>query len=512
MRNVSPVALGLVGLIAVGGHLGGSQPAEAAPGPCVSIPLIDSRCESWVATYDHPDGYSEFGWDGVRAMVAAPTGDRVFVTGFSHDDAAGDWDIATVAFDAASGQRLWIARYGSGRGYDDPADVAVSPDGARVFVAGLAGSEFDHNDGDAVILAYDAATGAALWTRVLDESGGLDLVGSLAVSPNGTTLYSTGSSRSAADGAHTDARTYAFDVATGTTRWSAAFNGSAGHDDQGVDLLPTPEAVYVAVTSVSQNTFGDYDSDIVVVAYENSDPEQLGEELWNSRHSGGAKSGDGAVAISRSPDASRLYVAGVMQGSGSSASGYNNYDYATIALNPATGSRLWKKLFQGPSRGISSPTGMVVTPSDVVLVTGRVSGQTLDTDSDFGTVAYRGSTGEQIWARSYGFPRGDFESAEGIAVSPDGARAYVTGFSRVDQRQDIVTIAYEVDDGTEAWVARYNNHLTTATNFDLGEAIAATGSGDVLVAASITDNLAFNTNPGTTNFNYGDFGLLSYQA
>jgi DNA-binding beta-propeller fold protein YncE len=387
----------------------------------------------------------------------------------------------------------------------------MSPDGTRVFVTGLAGAEFNHNDGDTVTIAYDASSGEQLWTRSVDEDGGLDLVRAATVSPDSETVYITGSARSNDQGAHTDAVTYAFDAATGQPVWSARYDGPIGDDDTGMDLLATSETLFVAVTSAGMGDPGDYDTDIVVVAYDSADPEHLGEQLWVSRHDGGIRAGDGAVAISQSPGGSRLYVTGSMQETGSSASGYNIYNYATIALDPATGSRLWKKLFQGPSRAISLPTSLAVTPSDMVVVTGSISGQLQDTDWDYGTVAYRGATGEQLWAKSYGFPRAEFESAEGIALSPDGSRVYVTGFSRVDQWQDVATVAYDAESGTELWVARYN-HATTATNFDHGDGVATTAGGNVLVAASLTDNLGFYTHPGSTNFNYGDFGLLSYEA
>jgi outer membrane protein assembly factor BamB len=62
--------------------------------------------------------------------------DKVVVTGFS--DGSGNLeDYATIAYDAATGQPLWTKRYnGPANGYDADSSVAVSPDGSKVYVTG----------------------------------------------------------------------------------------------------------------------------------------------------------------------------------------------------------------------------------------------------------------------------------------------------------------------------------------------------------------------------------------
>jgi glucose dehydrogenase len=76
----------------------------------------------------------------------------VFVTGVSAGvTSAGDY--ATVAYNAATGTRLWVARYnGPGSHGDEARSVAVSPNGGTVFVTG--GSFGATSEGDYATVAY----------------------------------------------------------------------------------------------------------------------------------------------------------------------------------------------------------------------------------------------------------------------------------------------------------------------------------------------------------------------
>src|SRR5262249_50149353 len=107
----------------------------------------------WVAHYrDHTQQ------NFAQAAVASPDGSTVFVTGSS-----GLEHIVTIAYNAATGSRKWLAVYRGRRPSEQTQSVAASPDGQKVFVASPVAS----SSGGPFIatLAYDAATGAALWTR-----------------------------------------------------------------------------------------------------------------------------------------------------------------------------------------------------------------------------------------------------------------------------------------------------------------------------------------------------------
>lgn len=71
-------------------------------------------------------------------------------------------DYVTIAYGAATGTRLWLARHNGPRnGSDGGTSVVASPDGSTVFVTGSAwrpGSGHDY-----LTMAYGAATGTKLW-------------------------------------------------------------------------------------------------------------------------------------------------------------------------------------------------------------------------------------------------------------------------------------------------------------------------------------------------------------
>jgi PQQ-like domain len=158
-------------------------------------------------------------------VAVSPGAGTVFVTGTSR--VAPALDYATAANDAATGARRWVSRYSGPPGHADSArSVAVSPDGATVFVTGSsrAGPTGATSGLDYATVAYDAATGAQRWaSRYNGPANGDDGASSVAVSPGGATVFVTGISQGAASGS--DYATVAYDAATGALRWVRRYNG-----------------------------------------------------------------------------------------------------------------------------------------------------------------------------------------------------------------------------------------------------------------------------------------------
>ena len=107
-------------------------------------------------------------------VVASPDGARLFVTGRSEGGTSDD-DYATVVYNAATGSQLWVRRYnGPGGGPDAAADVALSPRGSTVFVTGTGSGQHSF---EAVTIAYSATDGTRRWVnRFADDTWGVDAV------------------------------------------------------------------------------------------------------------------------------------------------------------------------------------------------------------------------------------------------------------------------------------------------------------------------------------------------
>src|SRR5437773_2230993 len=91
--------------------------AGAAPAP--------PGAQLWFSRYNGPEkGVNMAGSVSVRADAT-----KVFVTGDSSGGLTTNVDYATVAYNAATGEELWVSRYnGPGNGSDAAMSVAASPD------------------------------------------------------------------------------------------------------------------------------------------------------------------------------------------------------------------------------------------------------------------------------------------------------------------------------------------------------------------------------------------------
>src|SRR5207244_1432326 len=131
-------------------------------------------------------------------------------------------------------------------------------------------------------------------------------------------------------------------------------------------------------------------------------------------------------------------------------------DYGTLAYNASTGAQVWASRYNGPANGDDDAYSLAVSPDGSrVYVTGCSYGS--GTGDDYATVAYSASTGAQVWASRYNGPAHGNDQANSLAVSPDGSRVYVTGWSPGSGTgEDYATVAYSASTGAEVWISRYN--------------------------------------------------------
>ena len=170
-------------------------------------------------------------------MAVSPDGSTVFVTGFSN------FTYLTVAYEAGTGSTMWHRRYsGTCLCHDQANALAVSPDGATVFVTGQ--SIGSTGSMDYATVAYEAATGARQWVRRHNgPANGDDSARSMAVSPDGAMVYVTGVIVDLGSGL--DYFTVAYDAATGAPSWHRRYNNKGNTDDRAAAVAVSPDGTSV---------------------------------------------------------------------------------------------------------------------------------------------------------------------------------------------------------------------------------------------------------------------------
>jgi hypothetical protein len=384
--------------------------------------------ELWAAHYDGPGN----GADDQSGFDISPDGSTLYVAGRSTGE-SGDGDFATIAYDAATGDELWVARYDGPASASDGANVlAVSPDGETVYVSGL--STREGNAADYGTVAYDAETGEELWVSLYNGPGdGTDDPRAIDVSPDGATVVITGQS-SGIDTGFADCGTVAYDASTGEQVWDVLYNGSANGLDVGGALTAGVDGVVIVTGSSSGSGTG---TDWATAAYDID----TGEELWVERYDG-TGSTDVPRAIALAPDRETVVVTGNSWGDGTSS------DYATVVYDAATGDEQWAARRDGSGSGLDIAWDAAVTPDGAHVV---VTGQSVEsgTGNDYATIAYDTGTGEQVWIGLYD-AAGASDVGQAVAadsVTGIGDRVFVTGSSSVL----LGPVTGDVDFGTLAY-------------------------------------------------------------
>jgi hypothetical protein len=176
----------------------------------------------------------------------------------------------------------------------------------------------------------------------------------------------------------------------------------------------------------------------------------VGTKVWVRRYDGPGHSFDVGAAIATSPDSSRVFVTGY------SDSTATDYDYETIAYSASSGSRVWAKRFDGARSLDDYATSIAVSPDGrKVFVSGYTNGGSR-TGYDYATVAYSASTGASLWSRLYDGPASLDDFAVAVAVSSDSSKVFVTGYGGGAGGNDYATIEYAASNGATLWTQRYD--------------------------------------------------------
>jgi hypothetical protein len=374
----------------------------------------------WSTSYDGPANGFDVGAD----IAVGPAGDRVFVTGRS-EASQYDYDVVTLAYDAATGAQLWVKRYAGPAVTDGGNAIAISPDGTLVAVTGV--SEGGATGDDIATLAYDAVTGAQQWVARFDR--GNDDGYDVAFSPNSAKIFVTGTAKH-------DYVTVAYKAATGEKLWSKRYDGPADFYDYdvAVSLVVSPDGTRVFVTGESYGK-GDYNADWATVAYAAG----TGAQKWVARYDS-TDGEDYAHDIAISPDGKSLFVTGSTDCADIAGlnCGLNNLE--TISYKASTGATRWASEYHNDFYDVG--LAVVVNPEGTTAYVTGFTGSEADTGYSYATLAYNSSSGDMRWTQLY--DTGHDTQAADIAMSPNGSAVFVTGQSDgKGTGKDFATIAYE---------------------------------------------------------------------
>lgn len=524
--------------------------SSAEPTRCGPLPLYGGHgCPDGLTFVDAGDNGNaiddevfRLGWEAAYDVAVTPDGSTALLTGAVRVDRfALEDELLTVGIDTDTGQVRWRAIHPNlDGGGDYPSTVLVSPDSTTAYVSATFGI-YRSEPPRMGLVAYDIATGEERWSATFDigrpNTATYDF--DAALSPDGLYIYVVGVT------ADTQNRMNSFlwkaratdgvepEEEAGSTVWAierpGPFDGWGPTTD--IDVSPVDGTLVVGGTTWSE--------DLARADYWVRALEPDSSQLWEQRFDGG--SWDQLIDLAVSPDGQRVAVTGMSD----NVPDYTNYlnggqnrDWATVTWDLATGAFGWHSRETGHARGDNRPFDLAFSPDgDRVYVAGAVTDETVVTVR-YGIKSYPAGTGDSNVTYLY---RGEgagavhpFNVATDLAVSPNGDRLYVTGYSSTltpsnpliaeagggpvymrDHPYDVATAIFRVTSGGLSFdsVARWNPSPTF--NDEMYPAGVVVGpAGDVFVAGTLmyqaSQEFANSEDPGHQNF--FDVGLLRYDA
>lgn len=450
--------------------------------------------EAWVSHYD--GGLNS--QDSPHAVGVSPDGTRVYVAGMSYSRRAqgylGDADVFVIAaYDASSGKTIWTRRR-SGHAWTSAVKMVIDPAGEKIYMAGT------DEAGGYLTVAYDAATGVQGWEAHYATGSA---VSSLAVSADGSAVYVTGSgfTEDSPSGFATVAYT-----GDGVQKWASFYAGNHIEPWNGATAVAVDgDVVYVtgSITTKVDCHGGDLcyaAQTYATVAYGAED----GLQKWSASEDADIEGYSNALGV----DGEQVYVTGA---------GWNadtGWDYVTVAYRKDNGAKLWTSRYDAGSVSDDWPSSLATDGKGGVFVTGA------STDRDAAglltwhdaTVAYS-AAGNQAWVSHFGDPSASSQ-ATALSLSPDGETLFVAGGSdSATQLWDFATTAYDADTGDEIWSSRYDNSVRARDAKDLdhfndsASALAVGPDGSVYVTGESSEAvLTLRTKDS------GDWTTVAYRA
>lgn len=375
----------------------------------------------------------------LEALALAPDGATLYAL---HGTSA----FVVRALNAATGDELWMQSWpGTGDAGATPRALAVAADGARVYAAGFSSHIVNLIQGlfrrSLSVVALDAAGGAVAWGADHVFVPGVDSwAEALAAAPDGSRVFAVGGTDDGGPpGTGTDLAAVAFDAASGTLAWAEAVDGgallggSAGTDEGRAALAgPGGQRLYVTGRLTSGTNPNPRFASLALAMLDGSlqwvDP---GDPL--APPSANAWGADLALAPDSS-GGSRLFAAGQ-----DGVAGQAGVLLQTVALDAATGARLWAARDESPGSGFATAVG-ATSDGRTAVVTGTVE-EAAPGEKTWRTLAYHAQSGVELWRGDYDGADQLFDGVRDLAVG-DGFALVAGWTSAFTQGQDAALLRY----------------------------------------------------------------------
>jgi hypothetical protein len=331
---------------------------------------------------------------GIRGMAVAPSG-IAYVT--STSGSFPGTDITTAAY-LPDGSLLWSSTIGGPEGAAEQARaITIGGDGGIYVVGNRAGAGHYAN---VLVLEHDAGTGKLL--RTIEYSGGamLSELGASVVADAAGNIFVAGAT--VGDGGDVLVLAFAPD---GTLIWRRTWDGPADapwSQDGAMEILFDPNGD-LAVLAHGVTSW--LHSEFVVLEYATD-----GSTIWQAEW---GAIGDSAPRDMEIDPAGDIYVTGTCFAP--------IQQYCTVKLRGFDGGLTWRAFDSGGPE--SAAAALALDDAGALIVTGTVDpdGDLSNLNDNIFTVERLASSGERVWAHSYGADcLGCFDSAADVIASPGG--------------------------------------------------------------------------------------------
>jgi 6-phosphogluconolactonase (cycloisomerase 2 family) len=381
------------------------------------------------AKFEGVDGVD--GLQGAISVAVSPDGAHVYIAG--HADSA----IAVFSRNSATGALDYIEAQFEGvggvTGIQQPHFIAISPDGAHVYIAGI-------NDNAIGVFSRNPSTGRLTFVEAQVEGvngvTGLQFATSVAVSPDGASVYATGQFDNAV-------AVFSRDGSTGRLTFvEAKVDGVAG-----VTGLAGPRSVTISPDGAHAYVVG-YGNSLAVLGRDTA----TGRLTFIEAHFdnvGGDEGLEKGNSVTVSPDGAHVYVASL-----------NDNAVAVFSRDASTG-RL--TIVEVQVEGVGGVTGIEFATSVAVSADGDHVYVTGYSDNAVAVFTRDASTGRLTFIEAQFDGVGGIDGlqqARGVASSPDTHHVYVAS----QQSNSVAVFAAASPTSTATPIATMTPTPLTATS------------------------------------------------